>query len=61
NSQETRSGLGLASPHRTSLHNNRYGVYFLSTNSIPPLSGRKAYLNQMNISRQDSNELDSLS
>src|SRR6266699_3679781 len=25
-SQEARSGLGLASPHRTSLHNNRYGV-----------------------------------
>jgi hypothetical protein len=25
-SQEARPGLGLASPHRTSLHNNRYGV-----------------------------------
>src|SRR6266704_2802557 len=28
-SQEARSGLGLASPHRTSLHNNRYGVEIL--------------------------------
>jgi pimeloyl-ACP methyl ester carboxylesterase len=26
-SQEARSELGLASPHRTSLHNNRYGVH----------------------------------
>ncbi len=25
-SHEAMSGLGLASPHRTSLHTNRYGV-----------------------------------
>src|SRR5713226_4686045 len=26
-SQEARSGLGLASSHCTSLHNNRYGIF----------------------------------
>ena len=29
-SQEARSGLSLASSHRTSLHNNRYGVSYES-------------------------------
>jgi len=33
-SQEARSGLGLASPHRTSLHNNRYGVRTTKTRGV---------------------------
>src|SRR6266852_4130904 len=35
-SQKARSGLGLASSRRTSLHNNRYGVCYFRSNCFAP-------------------------
>ena len=42
-SQEARPGLGLASPHRISLHNNRYGV------CLKQHEGRHRYLLEVHL------------